>query len=54
MTLRVNIDGVMRDIELSEKTIAMLLAHNVTDKRLQENVVAYWADPKNPKIPHKL
>lgn len=54
MTLQVEVDGVMRDVNLTEKTIAMLLAHNVMDQRLRENVIAYWADPHNPKIPHDL
>lgn len=54
MTLQVEIDDVMRDVHLSEKTIAMLLAHNVQDQRLRDNVIAYWANPRNPKIPHDL
>ena len=54
MTLRIEIDGVRRDVALTEKTIAMLLAHNVMDQRLRDNVIAYWADPKNPKIPHHI
>lgn len=37
------------DIDLSEKAIAMLAAHNITDWRLQHNIKAGWENPKDPR-----